>query len=69
MRMNGLLRWGLWVLALGCGPLLLFMVANAIGLVSDPDPNPVGLGLLFFVSIWPGAALVVAGFMLAVLRR
>jgi len=69
MQMNGLLRLGLWVLAIGCGPLLLFLGADAIGLVSDPDPNPVGLGMLFFISVWPGAAMLVAGLMLAVLRR
>ncbi|MBB6228187.1 hypothetical protein FHS79_002372 [Polymorphobacter multimanifer] len=68
MRMNGLLRWGLWVLALGCGPLLLFMAAHVVGL-TEPNPNPVGLGMLFFVTVWPGVALVVAGLMLAVLRR
>ncbi|WP_439532989.1 hypothetical protein [Polymorphobacter sp.] len=52
---------GLLLLVLGCGPLLLFIVADALGLVTDPDPNPIGLGLLAFVSFWPGVILTAIG--------
>ena len=54
---------GLAILILGTGPLLVFGGAAALGLTRDPNPNPIGLGLLAFISFWPavimmGAALV-----------
>jgi hypothetical protein len=52
-------RWGLAVLALGCGPLLLVALAGGLGLVDDP--NPIGLGMLAFASVWPGVGMLVAG--------
>jgi hypothetical protein len=55
------LRLGLGLLAIGTGPLLLFFVADEIGLISDPNPNPIGLGLLFFVTFWPAVGLTVFG--------
>lgn len=55
------LLWGLGLLVLGTGPLLLFLVADALGLIGDPNPNPVGLGLLFVATIIPAMALIVAG--------
>jgi hypothetical protein len=55
------LRLGLGLLAVGTGPLLLFLVADEIGLISDPNPNPVGLGLLFFFTIWPAVGLTLFG--------
>jgi hypothetical protein len=55
------LRLGLGLLAVGTAPLLLFLVADEIGLISDPNPNPVGLGLLFFVTFWPAIGLIAFG--------
>ena len=55
------LRLGLGLLAVGTAPLLLFLVADEIGLISDPNPNPVGLGLLFFFTIWPAIGLIAFG--------
>jgi hypothetical protein len=52
---------GLGLFAIGTGPLLLFIAADGIGLIRDPNPNPVGLGLLFFVTIWPATGLVAFG--------
>ncbi len=57
-KMNNFLanRWskiGLALLVLGWGPLGLIVLLAAIGLWPDPDPNPIGLGLLFFVTFWP----------------
>jgi hypothetical protein len=57
------LRLGLGLLAGGTGPLLLFAVADALGLISDPNPNPVGLGLLFIVTIIPALGLTLFGLM------
>ena len=55
------LRIGLGLLAVGTGPLLLFVMADELGLISDPNPNPVGLGLLFFFTIWPALGLTAFG--------
>lgn len=46
-------RWvraGLTLLLLGSAPLVAIIVAAQIGLWPDPNPNPVGPGLLFFLS-------------------
>jgi hypothetical protein len=55
------LRLGLGLLVGGTGPLLLFLIADELGLISDPNPNPIGLGLLFFFTIWPAVGLTVFG--------
>jgi hypothetical protein len=49
------------LLIVGATPLLAVIVAAALGLTSDPDPNPIGLGLLFFVTFWPAVALIAFG--------
>ena len=52
-------RWvktGLVLFLLGWGPLLAVILLAAIGLWPDPNPNPIGLGLLFFVTFWPAVA-------------
>jgi hypothetical protein len=49
-----LVKAGLIILVLGTGPLLFIIVAAAVGLWPDPNPNPVGPGLLAGLSIWPG---------------
>jgi hypothetical protein len=49
-------RWfktGTYLVVLGWGPLLAIIILAAIGLWPDPDPNPVGPGLLFFFTFWP----------------
>jgi hypothetical protein len=49
------------VLAVGVGPLVLIILAAELGLLSDPNPNPIGPGLLAFFTFWPGVGLTVAG--------
>ena len=53
--------WGLALLLLGTGPLLAIIAAAALGLTSDPNPNPIGPGLLSFVTLWPALAMISAG--------
>jgi hypothetical protein len=65
--MPRLLWIGVAVLVLGTGPLLLVILATALGLTDDPNPNPIGPGLLAFVSFWPGVVLTIIG--LAQARR
>jgi len=57
-------RWvriGFGLLVLGSAPLILIIVAAAVGLWPDPNPNPVGPGLLFFVTFWPAVVCIVIG--------
>jgi len=37
----------------GWGPLWVIVMLAAIGLWPDPNPNPIGPGLLFFFTFWP----------------
>jgi hypothetical protein len=52
---------GLGLLVVGAGPLVFIIVAAAIGLWPDPSPNPVGPGLLFFVTFWLAVICIVIG--------
>ena len=62
------LLWvGLAVLVVGVGPLLAIVVAAKMGWTSDPNPNPVGPGILAFLTLWPGIGLTVAGLVLTAL--
>jgi hypothetical protein len=55
------LMLGLGLMTIGAGPLITFLVADQVGLIRDPAPNPIGLGLLFAFTFWPALALVVFG--------
>ncbi|MGC1422907.1 MAG: hypothetical protein WA354_03800 [Terracidiphilus sp.] len=52
---------GFIVLLVGSAPLLTIIVLAKIGIWPDPDPNPIGPGLLTFVTFWPGVLLMVIG--------
>ena len=62
-------RAGLALLVVGAGPLLFIIAAAAVGLWPDPNPNPIGPGLLFFFTFWPAVACIVAGVVLVRLAR
>ena len=62
-QLNAWLKTGLWLVVLGWGPLLAIVLMAGLGLWPDPNPNPIGPGLLFFVTFWPAVScLVVGGF-------
>jgi hypothetical protein len=52
----------------GHGAALLIVVAAELGLTSDPNPNPIGPGLLAFFTFWPAVILIVWGLVASVLR-
>jgi hypothetical protein len=41
--------------------LLTILAAASLGLTSDPNPNPVGLGLLALVTFWPSVIITGIG--------
>ena len=45
---------GLSILVVGSAPLLCILFLANIGVWPDANPNPIGPGLLFFFSFWPG---------------
>lgn len=59
---------GVAVLVLGTGPLVVIMIVAALGLTGDPNPNPVGFGILAGVTFWPGIAITAIGILQAVRR-
>jgi len=63
------LRIGIGLLVIGTGPLALFLMADTLGLISDPNPNPVGLGLPFFFTFWPAMVCIVIGLVRLALRK
>ena len=59
-RLPRLFWVGFWLFVVGCGPLLAIGLAAWAGLLADPNPNPVGPGILAFLTFWP-AVLLMAG--------
>ena len=58
---NRWFRVGAIIALVGWSPLLAIIVLAAIGLWPDPNPNPIGPGLLFFFSLWPAVACMGVG--------
>ncbi len=62
-------RVGLVLLVVGATPLLFIITAAALGLWRDPNPNPVGPGILFGLTFWPAIICIVVGVIRARARR
>ena len=52
---------GLILFILGSGPLLTVILLAGLGMTKDPNPNPVGFGMLAFLTFWPSVILVIVG--------
>lgn len=68
-RTSRVLWIGLALFALGIGPLLTIILLANLGLTRDPDPNPIGLGILAFLTFWPSVILIVIGIARTVSNR
>jgi hypothetical protein len=64
-----LVQVGLAMLILGTGPLLFIIVAAALGLWPDPNPNPIGPGMLALLTFWPSLICLALGIVRVWLRR
>jgi hypothetical protein len=60
---------GAILFSLGSGPLLTVILLASLGLTKDPNPNPVGFGILAFLTFWPSVVLMVLGFVTSRRRR
>jgi len=56
-----LVRIGLVLLLAGSAPLWGIILAARLGLWPDPNPNPIGPGLLFVLTFWPAVMLIGVG--------
>jgi len=59
---------GLAILIAGTGPLLAILIADSLGLLSDPNPNPVGPGLLAGLTFWPASIMILWGLIASFVR-
>ena len=59
---NRYIKIGLALVLVGWTPLLGIVLFAAIGLWPDPNPNPVGPGLLFFLTSWPAIICLGIGY-------
>jgi hypothetical protein len=56
------LAWiGLAMAVLGSAPLLSVILAAKVGWMDDPNPNPVGFGILAMCTFWPGIVMFGVG--------
>jgi hypothetical protein len=60
-KFPGLFWWGMAMIVLGSAPLVVVILAAALGLTDDPNPNPIGFGLLAAITFWPGVILALIG--------
>jgi hypothetical protein len=49
---------GLVILVVGSGPLILVLMLASLGVTKDPNPNPVGLGFIAFLTFWPSVGVI-----------
>ncbi len=59
---------GLSLFLVGSGPLIVIMSLAALGATKDPNPNPLGFGMLAGCTIWPSLALMAGGLLMSFLR-
>ena len=60
-RLSRMLWSGLILLIVGTGPLLTVILLAWLGVTDDPNPNPIGFGILAFLTFWPSVILVILG--------
>jgi hypothetical protein len=58
---NRLFKIGAIIALIGWTPLLAILLLASGGLWPDPDPNPIGPGLLFVVTFWPAVICLQIG--------
>lgn len=57
-------RWtrvGIWIAVLGWGPFAVIVLLSSVGVWPDPEPDPIGAGMLFFATFWPALCCLMVG--------
>ena len=60
-RLSRVFWIGLILFMVGSGPLLTVILLAWLGVTDDPNPNPIGFGILAFLTFWPSVILVIVG--------
>ena len=68
-RTSRLVLIGALLFVVGCGPLLITILLASLGLTRDPNPNPVGFGILALFTFWPSVIVEVIGIIRTVSMR
>lgn len=55
------IRGGIALICLGVLPLLIMVLLSWLGLLQDPNPNPIGFGLLFVTMGFIGCLTILIG--------
>jgi hypothetical protein len=56
-----LIRIGVILLVVGTGPLIGIILAARLGLTDDPNPNPIGPGIMAGLSFLPSVVMILVG--------
>lgn len=57
---NRYFKIGFLLFVFGTGPLLAVIAAAKLGF-GDPNPNPIGCGIVAFLTFWPSIILMILG--------
>ena len=60
-RLSRVFWIGLTLLLLGTGPLFAVILLASLGFTKDPNPNPIGFGILAFLTFWPSVIMLITG--------
>ena len=67
MFRSKIFKAGLILLIVGVSPLLLYVLYEFV--TGATGGNPIGLGLLFFVTFWPAVIMMVIGVISALIAK
>ena len=59
LKLNLFVKTGFFTLVLGTVPLLVIIILDTFGLVNVS--NPVGFGIISFITFWPAIILIIIG--------
>ena len=60
-KLHKLTKIGIIIFIIGSGPLLSVMLFSKIGILDDPNTNPIIFGLMAMITFWPSLILIVIG--------
>ena len=59
LKLNLFVKTGFFTLVLGTVPLLVIIILDTFGIVNFP--NPVGFGIISFITFWSAIILIIIG--------
>ena len=68
-KLNKLTKIGIIIFIIGSGPLLSTMLFSNIGILDDPNPNPIIFGLMAMITFWPSIILILIGIIIQLTKQ